>query len=61
MVNDLLDKAAELVNACEHELAFEFCARALSVEPDNVRALEAIGAAELELERFEDARKVGGR
>ncbi|KAG9285023.1 hypothetical protein G9A89_009833 [Geosiphon pyriformis] len=56
-VADLLEKISSFIESCDFELAYTFCVRALSMEPDNVKVLETAGAVELELEKFEEARE----
>ncbi|CAG8436635.1 6370_t:CDS:2 [Ambispora gerdemannii] len=56
-VAHLLTKITTLIETCDFELAYTFCLRALAMESDNVAVLEATGAVELELEKFEEARE----
>ncbi|KAG0224987.1 hypothetical protein BGW41_004856 [Actinomortierella wolfii] len=54
-VNDLLAQAQQAVDSFEFELAHQFATRALSMEPNNVDALEAAGSIELELGLYQEA------
>ena len=56
--DQLLDKAEEYVDQFEYQLAQKFCQRALELEADNVRALEASGQLLLELGDEEAAKNV---
>ncbi|KAF8937437.1 hypothetical protein EDD21DRAFT_340919 [Dissophora ornata] len=56
-VSDLLTQANQAVDRFEFELAHQFVMRALSMEPQNVNALEAAGSIEVELELFNEAKE----
>lgn len=57
-VSDLLQQANQAVDRFEFELAHQFVMRALSMEPQNLNALEAAGSIEVELELFNEAKEV---
>lgn len=57
----LLDKAEQLIDEFNFELAQKFCQRALETEPDNVRALETSASLLLELGNSESAKHCLGR
>ena len=57
-VVDLLEKIASLIDTCEFQSAHTLCTRALSIEPENTQLLETTGIIELELEMYEQAKKV---
>ncbi|KAF9357565.1 hypothetical protein BGX34_009301 [Mortierella sp. NVP85] len=56
-VSDLLQQANQAVDRFEFELAHQFVMRALSMEPQNLNALEAAGSIEVELELFNEAKE----
>ncbi|KAI1309506.1 hypothetical protein EDD11_004092 [Mortierella claussenii] len=56
-VGDLLTQANQAVDRFEFELGHQFVMRALSMEPQNVVALEAAGSIEVELELFNEAKE----
>jgi len=60
-VHQLLDKAEQLIDEFNYELAQKFCQRALEQEPDNVRALETSASLLLELGNAESAKHCLGR
>ncbi|KAG0004397.1 hypothetical protein BGZ65_000460 [Modicella reniformis] len=55
--NDLLQQANQAVDRFEFELAHQFVMRALSMEPQNLNALEVAGSIEVELELFIEAKE----
>ncbi|GFO37931.1 upf0661 tpr repeat-containing protein c16d10.01c, partial [Plakobranchus ocellatus] len=60
-ISKLLDKAEQLIDQFNYELAQKFCQRALEMEPDNVRALETSASLLLELGNVESAKHCLGR
>jgi len=60
-VDELLDKAAELIEEYKYDLAQKFCQRALEQEADHPRALEMTGNLLLELGEVEKAQHCLGR
>ncbi|XP_064647778.1 uncharacterized protein LOC135500319 [Lineus longissimus] len=60
-VSQLLDKAEELIDAFDYEVAQKFCQRALELEVDNTRALETSGTLMLETGNAEAAKQCFGR
>ncbi|GFR79364.1 TPR repeat-containing protein YDR161W [Elysia marginata] len=60
-IGKLLDKAEQLIDEFNYELAQKFCQRALEMEPDNVRALETSASLLLELGDIESAKHCLGR
>ncbi|KAK3741305.1 hypothetical protein RRG08_034350 [Elysia crispata] len=60
-IEKLLDKAEQLIDEFNYELAQKFCQRALEMEPDNVRALETSSSLLLELGDMESAKHCLGR
>jgi len=60
-IDALLDKAEQLIDEFNLELAQKFCKRALEMEPDNVRALETSASLLLELGDAESAKHCLGR
>ncbi|XP_005096442.1 probable assembly chaperone of rpl4 [Aplysia californica] len=60
-IDRLLDKAEQLIDEFNYELAQKFCQRALETEPDNVRALETSASLLLELGNAESAKHCLGR
>ncbi|CAG5134769.1 unnamed protein product [Candidula unifasciata] len=60
-VDKLLDKAEQLIDEFNYELAQKFCQRALEHEPDSVRALETSASLLLELGNTESAKHCLGR
>lgn len=60
-IDRLLDKAEQLIDEFNYELAQKFCQRALELEPDNVRALETSASLLLELSDTESAKHCLGR
>jgi len=60
-IERLLDKAEELIDEFNFELAQKFCQRALETEPDNVRALEVSASMLMELGQTESAKQCLGR
>ncbi|KAK7500735.1 hypothetical protein BaRGS_00007979 [Batillaria attramentaria] len=60
-IDQLLDKAEELIDEFNYELAQKFCQRALEQDADNVRALETSGVLLLELGNTEAAKQCFGR
>jgi len=60
-VDELLDKAAELMEEYKYDLAQKFCQRALEQEADHPRALEMTGNLLLELGEVEKAQHCLGR
>lgn len=57
-VSDLLQQANQAVDRFGFELAHQFVMRALSMEPQNLNALESAGSIEVELELFNEAKEV---
>ncbi|KAG0253402.1 hypothetical protein DFQ27_007436 [Actinomortierella ambigua] len=57
-VSDLLVQAQHAIDSFEFELAQQFAERALSMEPNNVDALETAGAIELELGLYDEAQDI---
>jgi len=60
-IDKLLDKAEQLIDEFNFELAQKFCQRALETEPDNVRALETSASLLLELGNVDGAKHCLGR
>ncbi|CAG0888571.1 unnamed protein product [Darwinula stevensoni] len=60
-VDEILDKAEELINAFQYSVAQKFCERALEMSPDNLRALECTASLLLEVGDPEGAKKCLGR
>lgn len=60
-IERLLDKAEELIDEFNFDLAQKFCQRALETEPDNVRALEVSASMLMELGQTESAKHCLGR
>merc|ERR1712025_199751 len=60
-IDKLLDKAEQLIDEFNFELAQKFCQRALETEPDNVRALETSASLLLELGNVDSAKHCLGR
>ena len=48
-IDQILDKAAEFMDMYNYEMAQKFCQRALEIDNDNVRALEATATLLLEV------------
>jgi len=60
-IDQILDKAAEFMDMYNYEMAQKFCQRALEIDNDNVRALEATATLLLEAGDAENARHCLGR
>lgn len=60
-MDQLLDKAGDLLDEYKYELAQKFCQRALELDADNVRALEMSGNLLLEVGQVEGAQQCLGR
>lgn len=60
-MDDLLDKATEMMEEYKYDLAKKFCERALELESDHPRALEMTGNLLLELGEVERAQHCLGR
>jgi len=60
-IDQLLDKAADMLNEYKYDLAQKFCQRALELDSDNIRALEMSGNLLLELGEIESAKQCLGR
>jgi len=60
-IDQLLDKAGDMLDEYKYELAQKFCQRALEMDADNVRALEMSGNLLLELGQTESAQQCLGR
>jgi len=60
-IEQLLDKASDLLDEYNYELAQKFCQRALELDADNVRALEMSGNLLLEVGEVEKAKQCLGR
>ena len=56
----LLDRVDECMAALEFDVALQFCARALEMEPDNTRALESMAVLLLEAGDADQAYQVCG-
>ena len=48
-IDQILDKATEFMDMYNYEMAQKFCQRALEIDNDNVRALEATATLLLEV------------
>ncbi|CAL1536079.1 unnamed protein product [Lymnaea stagnalis] len=60
-LDKLLDKAEQLIDEFNYELAQKFCQRALETDPDNVRALETSASLLVELGNVDSAKQCLGR
>jgi len=60
-IDQILDKAAEYMDMYNYEMAQKFCQRALEIDNDNVRALEATATLLLEAGDAENAKHCLGR
>jgi len=60
-IDRLLDKAEELIDEFNFDLAQKFCQRALETDPDNVRALEISASLLMETGQTESAKHCLGR
>jgi Flp pilus assembly protein TadD len=56
--SDLLDKADELIDQFQYDLAEKFCQRAVDLEPDNIRAIETRGFLMLQAGDTDQAKAV---
>ncbi len=56
--NFVILQAEEYIDTFQYELAQKFCERALTMDSDNLRALETSGTLLLELEQMEKAKAV---
>lgn len=57
-VADLKPRILENIDSLQYPAAYAFCQKALELEPHNAEILEITGQVELELEKFDLARKV---
>ncbi|KAK7009586.1 TPR repeat-containing protein [Biomphalaria glabrata] len=60
-IDKLLDKAEQLIDEFNYELAQKFCQRALEKDPDNLRGLETSASLLIELGNVESAKHCLGR
>lgn len=60
-LDELLDKAEEVMDTYNYELALQFCQKALEMNPDHARALELCSGLLLEAGDIENAKHCLGR
>jgi len=60
-IEEILNKAEDLMNEYKYEMAQKFCQRALEIDNDNVKALELSGSLLLEMGEIDNARHCYGR